>query len=509
MDDKLTILLVDDMSGMEDQFKRLFRSIGITADIHFVQPRTKLEFLGGAPIPRDQALECYDVALVDLEFFYPPDATLPEAKKHQGGTEALPVLRQEAPWLPVIAESRLIDGASPELIPIAASFGFDGLFPQTLLNPDAPFNRGVWDHMYRRAIFHRRVAAIGPTYDGESLAKNFTISDADRATWEDHGRTLETLLSISFHFARDIAITAVKPGLSGARVYRAVASGGDQQDTRPGYWLVKVSSSPWKLSREVARHLEMTRGGEFAIAVPLLWRGVLVENRFGLIAYHFASGTVPAAEHSAPLPDVMREVSALLSRFYPKELSRKPSNRDVVLRTFGPSPSDLARTLEKLPPSFRPFANAIVDDRDGTLAQPVEYQECRIHGDLHLGNIMLGDAPVLIDFAWSRIGPIASDAARLAADLLVRHPEWRERHLPQWNAASKLASALRPVADVFRLQQDDLQLFSDFLSLSLWELLGYESTDGATRKWIREVLSSALISRPPKRSSSARGRSAR
>jgi hypothetical protein len=100
---------------------------------------------------------------------------------------------------------------------------------------------------------------------------------------------------------------------------------------------------------------------------------------------------------------------------------------------------------------------------------------------------------VLIDLAWSRIGPIAADAARLTADVLIRHPELRGSRLPDFNGTSKFASALRPVTDVFDLNGDDVQLFSDFLALFLWEFLAYDTTDHTTRTWIRKVIGSNSI----------------
>jgi hypothetical protein len=486
----LRTLLVDDNRSVYKAFEGLFGpDAEVELDIEFFQTYSPNLRFCGAELPEAAAFDEYDVALVDLELTGPWVASVDHNRESlRGGIEVLPHLRAEAPWLPVICESKLLAHDAPHIFTAAGSYGFDGLFPQTLLERHSLFSKKLWDEIYSNAVHHRRAAAIGPTYDGKSRLEPPKISQALLNGLGPHSTAFEALLKVAFHFAERIVVTQVPAGYSGAWVYHVTTRGGEQQNERPGYWLAKVSTSPSKLNREIQRHLMMTRSGsDFTVSVPLLWRGVLVEGRLGMIAYRFAEGTHPAAQEK-DLNKVMSATADVLRRFYTTAVETEGSTRDLILREFGPWLPGLRESLETVPPSFRPFANAVVDENDGTLMQEITYRRQTIHGDLHTGNIMIGESPVLIDFAGSRLGPVAVDAARLAADLLARFPTLREATIPRWKEASALMTAMQPLIDIFALTASDETLFFDFLALDLWDLTRYDSTEVQFRDWIGQVL---------------------
>jgi hypothetical protein len=132
-DTPLRVLLIDD-KGIKQTIGDSLRDIGVVKevdDIVFIQPDDRsphLEF--GCKLPAGEELDAFDLALVDLELLplWDNDDT---RSSLIGGSGVLPYLRREAPWLPVIAESRLFRTEVALGLPIALSFGFDGHFPQT------------------------------------------------------------------------------------------------------------------------------------------------------------------------------------------------------------------------------------------------------------------------------------------------------------------------------------------------------------------------------------------
>jgi phosphotransferase family enzyme len=126
---------------------------------------------------------------------------------------------------------------------------------------------------------------------------------------------------------------------------------------------------------------------------------------------------------------------------------------------------------------------------EGELAEAVAYRQSLIHGDLHLGNIMLGPKSVLIDFARSDVGPIAVDAAKLTADLMVSSDELRGASLPAWSSEEAwLSRALAPVKAIAGSQEGNSKIFDLMLRVFLGLYMNYDGVPDATRSWVRSVL---------------------
>ncbi len=150
----------------------------------------------------------------------------------------------------------------------------------------------------------------------------------------------------------------------------------------------------------------------------------------------------------------IRGVNLAQDAFYRGEIVEYIAGRVAQTRA-----EQLAAALRTLHPPFEPTASVIpgLDAQhplpnpilafDGLLDRQITGSLSKIHGDLHLGNILIGihDSPFLIDFAQTRDGHTAFDWAWLEISLI------RERLGPiigaEWNAAW---SALRVIDAVHR-----------------------------------------------------------
>jgi thiamine kinase-like enzyme len=125
------------------------------------------------------------------------------------------------------------------------------------------------------------------------------------------------------------------------------------------------------------------------------------------------------------------------------------------------------------------------------LDETVVYERCRVHGDLHLGNIMLGTTDVLIDFASSMVGPVAVDLAKFVSDLLLRLQEIREAKLPRWDTKKPpMSEILMPLQYSLQFGEGDIKVFQLFLSLFMAQALNYDDVPDDAKHWARSVLAS-------------------
>ena len=98
---------------------------------------------------------------------------------------------------------------------------------------------------------------------------------------------------------------------------------------------------------------------------------------------------------------------------------------------------------------------------------------------------MLGDVDLLIDFAWSRQGPVAVDAAKLVSDLLLRLPALRPASVPTW---ATLPNEFRPLRPAFELATGDQKIFTVALCAFLAEALTYATVSADTKDWIQRAI---------------------
>jgi hypothetical protein len=493
MNEKLRILLVDDMKSIVREVSTALGLLSVKTKIDWKCPADpSIPF--GCALPRNSELDKYDLALVDLELFPTKSSLYFEPDDLRGGTEVLPYLREEAPWLPVLAESRLYVKEAEHFLAVAGSFGFDGHIPRGLFRKGA-IDRSLWESLISTAYDLRMKAVIGDKLWRNRQQLNIEASSEAELTLGALSRQWRELLSYVFCFNRKIVLDQLRGGFSGARVFRVYARSPFEHGGSEGEWLLKVSHSPSKLHQETQAHLNMLRGGlDFARMVPLLWPNVIVHRRVAAIAYQFASGTEEASQLSdtkSNRKSLCKRLNPLLKRFYRAPRSER-SILGNLLSEWGPS-SDTLRQIITLLPNCEikgVLKRAAAQQATGPLAESLEYRRCLIHGDLHLGNIMLGNSDVLIDFARSADGPIAADAAKLVSDFLLRYSELRQDDLPTWDLRTgQIGEILEGLSDPFSLSNGDKKLFFLFLIVDLAVALQYEDVSKDVKLWIRSTLS--------------------
>lgn len=490
--DRLNILLVDDMASAESDIREAFKLIGIETEIDYRCPKYRTERFG-CPMPEGKDFDKYDLALIDLELFPARNPVLYEAEDLRGGTEILPYLRQEAPWLPVIAESRLFHSGAQHFLSIAGSFGFDGQIPRDTFQSKF-FNRSLWDDLFERARELRRRAIIGENVLSRRQTPVVEVMPGTAETLDRKFGAWHEVVQTCFCFSTKVILKPLKGGFSGADVFKTYVNQSYEEGDSEGEWVWKVSLSPWKLHQEVQAHLAMLRAGlDYARMVPLLWSDVIVENRIGAIAYKFAEGTQEASEilkTSAEAKQICERLSLMFTRFYK---DKHPDRAFIgrILAEWSPGVADLLTAASQLSGSeIEGLLVAIANGQENDLlGETIVYQRCRVHGDLHLGNIMLGSTDLFIDFARSKVGPIAVDAAKLISDLLLRLPELREEELPQWSTKmSPMMEILIPLQNSLQFQEGDIKLFDLFLSLFLSQALNYGDIPDDAKSWARDAL---------------------
>ena len=489
----LKILLVDDALNVEEEVCEGLRKIGVKTEIDHHCPRHREQRFGGCHLPAGREFDGYDLALVDLELFPLEDYVNLIPGDLRGGYEILPYIRREAPWLPVIGYSQHFKRAIERFLPIACSFGFDGYLPRGLFR-DKGVTQALWDEIYTQAKLVRSRSILGETFS-ESAAESVEIacSVETRGELDRRFANWEPLLRRLFHFVKRVVLEPLRGGWSGAAVFRAFARQAVSLGEKEGQWLVKISLSPGKLHEEVQAHLRMMRSGmEYARNVQLLWAGTVVEDAVGAIAYQFALGTQEAAEllveGTKDARAICERVAKILNGFYGVTVEREIGAS--VLRTWSPSAESLLNAVKKIEPGATAtlLHSLAMNASNPSIDKAIQFHQSLIHGDLHLGNIMLGERDVLIDFARSKVGPLAVDVGRLATDFVIRVPALREAVPTIRGSHGPFGKVFKIVADSLNLMEDDYTLAELFFRIFLAQHLNYESVPADTKNWIISVL---------------------
>jgi len=494
--DKFRVLLVDDMLSARTDVERGLARIGVDVDVDFRCPADPaIPF--GCELPSPEGLARFDVALVDLELFPLESEVEYRAADLRGGTEVLPYLREHAPWLPAIAVSRLYRQNAEHLFVVAGSFGFDGHVPRNTFRSKW-LTREAWGDLLSRARELRRMAVTG--WQGgrrarEHRATSIDVSesvalllDADVPGWR-------VLIEKLFPFAERVALEALAGGYSGATLLRAHVDDGRVGGHMEGQWAVKLSCDVAKLHCELRAHLEMVRRGlEFARSVQLLWSGLIVSDGVAGLAYQFAVDAQEASKWF--VGRTVEELGARLAALL-RSLHRNPSADRGVVRNIAQRwlPRDEvlvhARKMVGSGQGAQLLDAILASTVPDRLGKVVEYHRARLHGDLHLGNVLFGQTDVLIDFARSDVGPMIEDAAKLLVDVCVRSPEVRSAaSLSELLRSAPMSTFLDSLGAFYAPRDADTVLLMNVLTVGhLARHLSYPRLDEDTRRWIVELLS--------------------
>jgi CheY-like chemotaxis protein len=485
MGEKVKVLLVDDRPGIENTLQKALQANGIEAETYMCVAKGETSLDIDPPLPASWELQDFDLALVDLELMPAQDTRTVRPADLAGGHVVLPELRSRAPWLPVIGYSQLFNSQHVQAtLPSGGAFGFDAHLPRQFLVSD-DFTRAMWEQILACAGRRRDEYVLGI---GSHGSPKVHISSPLQKDLEDRYKVGLSLLKRCFHFAQQITVERLEPGYSGAAVYRVYSQGEGDVSAGEGQWVWKISDTPFRLHEECQRHQAMMRAGlDFARAVPVLWRGVLVQQRIGCIAYHFAKGynSAPRACDEMGEARVLRMIGHQLVGFYYSAGIQRRVVDKLVNDWFQWSLGEMGRVASNI-------GGAIDSELTSLLSGAGASVRClwaRVHGDLHLGNIMVnGDAArnndvIFIDFARSNDGPVVLDLATLQVDLLIRYPSSHGRHLSLPAFLDQLG-----ITGSLVFGEDDEALFITFTRLLLLRALKYPSVNADIKKWIRELL---------------------
>ncbi|MBW2568306.1 MAG: hypothetical protein JRE47_02825 [Deltaproteobacteria bacterium] len=297
----------------------------MASTFEFITPESRNKSVE-VELPKRSELDRFDIALIDLELYVPIEGQH-DLENLAGGTKVLPYLRKNAPWLPSIAVSKLFSEQDGAVQALAGSFGFDGHIPRNMF-PLGKIYRNFWGKIVNQAFLLRKRAVLGDEFDPEKAkainddniicnpAKLKDKLNKEFPSWRE-------VIKDSFYYGDQIIISSISGGFSGAVTLKIEVIEKKIGKRTDGYWLVKISKSPWKLNVEVKAHLKAIRSGqEYARTVPLLWNGVVVENRIGLIAYQFAKNTKVALESLSDANSASKlcgELKMMFKGLYPPE----------------------------------------------------------------------------------------------------------------------------------------------------------------------------------------------
>lgn len=494
MNSALRILVVDDMKNVVKEISSCFKKFGYTLDIEFHCPDDRDKPYGGCELPKELALDDFDFAFIDLEIFpgqveafhYSPEDL-------RGGTEILPYLRRNAPWLPVLGYSRLFTEKSRDwLLEVATGFGFDGYASRNIFS-DKSLTKGSFDELLGRLKLQRMKHTLGYAYSGDESIQVDISDELGNELGENVG-DYQRLLRKLFFFAGKIVVEPLRCGWSGASVVRVFAKQAEAEVPREGEWLVKLSTSPWKLTQEANAHFHMMRSGfDSAMYTPMLYGNVVGFRNHGAIVYQFAKGTLDGIEFLEQTGDaekLARSAVQLLVSFY----GQLHSDRNIaskMLAPWLPSKQDMRYSAMTLGSGriYAILSQLITDKFPESFSRSVKYQKALIHGDLHCGNIMIGKKNLLIDFAHCQSGPIVLDLAKLVSDLVVRCENLQSDNLPTWMPKNQpIEKVLKLLREKFALGGGEQELFDTCLGLLLAQSLNYDSVSDKSKQWICQIL---------------------
>lgn len=495
---ELALLIIDDENGPPHAIRKALQNIGVAFTHNLVQPdRDRLdEKLMGMEGLDARSLGAYDVALVDLELkgahskpampisYYPRDLG--------GGSEILPHIREQAPWLPVIGYSRLFDFDIPSFLSVVGGFRFDGLIQRTMFD-GAKLHREMWNLLLDSAIAARMRAVLGEEFSAESAGRcMIRATKALRRELDSLEGDWEGLLQRCFYFADDLSVELLTPGYSGAVVLKVVATTRLKEGAQKGSWVVKMSVRRADMWMECRAHRHFLQAGlPLARSVPLLWGGVVTHGRLGAVVYQLASNSTDArtALKTWGADKVEPRIAAVL-----RELHGDPAKQVAPLGSLLQGVVASASRVDRAASELTEWELGVLwarfraETSAGVLEKTVNVSAGMVHRDLHLRNVLLGERDVLIDFALAQAGPIVYDLARVATDFLLVEVGDETRPLALSLEDETVSELVTKLGGALTESEHDQVVFELCLQLCFAQAFTYEDISDAQRKWIAQSL---------------------
>jgi len=484
----MRLLFIEDKTGFSETLaKGLQRLTGEAHALQWLSPTTANWEADrfGLRFPAHREWDLLDFALVDLELFDPKNTNQYEKEDLAGGLRVLPFIRSAAPWLPAVAYSHLFDEPDRALH-LAGAFGFDAHLPRGWFTKHSTLLT-QWEWVLEQARTSRRRALMGWAL-AEQAPAHIEIDGSVAANLEKSFPAWNQAVSSCFRFVDKVVLEPVTPGFSGATTLRGFVN--STALPSKGQWFIKIGS-PFKLSQEASAHEALRRTAfPFGRMAPLLWPGVLVERGAGVLVYQFASGTTAMVEHLSGIKrDRLAQIVGRVLQVVRLLHEGRQKDRIPLSHVLGEWTS--ARRLTEALKQFEVteeigLCRSLLEGHaKSALSKSVELTVAIVHGDLHAGNVMLGEPDMLIDFAWTKKGPIVADYAKLAADLAVKVNAIRRPSFDEQVAEVGFAGLLKGAGE--GLTSDDHEVFEHLFRMYLAEALTYD-LGAADKEWLAEVV---------------------
>ena len=407
-----------------------------------------------------------DLIYLDLEFEIDEIQKDNITTKDLLGAEGfLPMLRKNFPWIPIIAFSKFFRTFLE--ISLTASYPFDGILPKDCiinilkegLNLKFISEQDIIQ-LHRRAELNTFYRILSTNIKTDTLLKDNNIFGTEDVN--KRFKEINKLLKYCFYFAKEIKLIPIKSGYSGAETYKLRTKKNDFFS----YWFIKISKDKVKLQKEIDAHNSLIINGiGYGLSLPLLYNIVVAFGKTSCIIYQYASEAINGNELYVQLKNdqngsqnFINKIKNLLDTYYSKyNIISKSDSIDQLINNIL-NFTDIINRIEDI--DIKDKVKIIINKLLELDLKPIKYNECFVHGDLHLGNMMFGRTDVLIDFANAKKFPIAFDIAKLAFNFLLNNENLRENEFPSINKKTELSKLLSPLIKEFLVESDDEILFN-------------------------------------------------
>ncbi|MHB1687804.1 MAG: phosphotransferase [Ignavibacteriaceae bacterium] len=502
LNSKLIVFFVDDVSSTKEAIENFL--YGMNPNVTPKTPNTKdiKNWITSSEFLKGDEFDGYHFAFVDVEL--DPDF-IDDKRKYAGGSDVLPFIRKNAPWLPVIGYSKhyeISDSHKPQefnslIHAIAGTFPFDISIPRSVLSSKKT-NKTDIISLLEAAKNNRISSCIGIEPD-LSNKPTLQISAALKTELMEIDLDIESLLQTFFWFANVVSLEKFTSGFSGSIVLKAYTDNKDGHLSEESMWVLKINKSSYKLHQELRSHQLMSRKGfPHAMMVPLLWPNVISNGNCGIIGYQLAKNYLPLSQSvnsKEKLFNSLNPYSAQFKDFYYRNSMDRKLLRILLQNSFGKITLSDIDNFDSLQDKFKDFINHYVNEaEDEYLDKTYEFSNCLIHGDLHCNNIMIsGKNLIFIDFAHAENGAIVYDMSKLFLDIIVQLEEAKKEEFEGFGKGvifKEISDFLIEIFDAKSMLEnlDNYFLLNIFIIFHTIEYLGFKKNDPSINNWLRAYL---------------------
>lgn len=490
-DSHVVLVLEHDVSDWKATEKRL-KNHNITDYYEFDPQLDDLE--GCKKWVKSADLNKYSIVFLDVFFWSEWDKIHEQSSKDEA-YDLLRIIRERAPWLPVVAYTQHIDHG--RLTYEMSRRHFDAIIPKKLIKSDSSFCLDLFDDIVKQATVTRQRLACVFDYlplstktSPRSVPRRVPIEleldgDATSFLCEAIGeKRTQELLGTMFPLHRRLILREMKAGYSGNCTFRVEALGQQERFGRESYWFLKIGYDASELTEEVRAYREVQASGlHHGYYPPLLHAGVFVEPPLAAICYQLEPHCVTLLDFLLnSSTDSYNQLENIFDKLFSIlfEISGHTPRENGLVNKHWFSINDIQNIVTRISNEVDVPVILQNDDVLGKLTDlPTKYKRGLIHGDLNASNILISSKDgfvYLIDFAHAKMAPIVLDAAKLEMDILLSFPleqfsdETSSRALieEKWQLGANLADS--PLDIICRLIRTGITKKNSKISEEEWAL---------------------------------------